>query len=185
MILVVGGTGFIGKTLLLGLQEAGLPAVTISRKPQHGFLAKHLPDVLSLSLASFFKQPEAVLSKVTGCVYLASSGRLGDNLDTPWFEAERMLAPLMRMLFVVLHNAKRPVPFVYLSSAAVYGRHDVPRLHETLEPRPTTAYGTGKAMAELAVAAAGRQAGCPTRVLRPSTPIGRWQSGNAGGRWGR
>lgn len=181
MILVVGGTGFVGKTLLVGLHEAGIEAVTVSRKPQHGFLKAHLPGTRALSLQSFFKRPKKLLSRIEGCVYLASSSRLGDHRDTPWHEAQRTLAPLMRMLHVVCNRTEGPLPIVYLSSAAVYGRQEGDSLVETMAPNPGTPYGTGKVMAEIAVASAGRQSGCPTRILRPSTPIGRWQAGNARG----
>lgn len=181
MILVVGGTGFIGKTLLLHLAELGLSAATVSRNPQRRFLDTHLPQVRVLTPQALRKRPKRLLSQLTGCVYLASAGRLGDHRETPWREAERMLAPLMRMLHIVSDGVPAPVPIVYVSSAAVYGRQSAPLLSEALPPQPISPYGTGKVMAETAVAAAGRQSGCPVRILRPSTPIGRWQAGAARG----
>jgi len=180
MILVVGGTGFIGKTLVEALQAAGRRALCVSRNPDTDFLERHAPGCTAMTLDALRDDPGRALQGIEGCVYLASAGRLGDHGDTPWLEARRMVGPLMRLLHLLGEHA--PVPVVYLSSAAVYGRRDKALfLRETMAPRPITPYGTGKAMAELAVAAAGRQSGMPTRILRPSTPIGRWQAGKARG----
>ena len=181
MILVVGGTGFIGKTLMQTLSAAGRPALAVSRQPDTAFLAAHAPGARAMTLDALRADPAPALAEVRACVYLASAGRLGDHRDTPWLEARRMLAPLMRMLHLLDAHAPAPVPVVFLSSAAVYGPRRAALLREGMEPRPVTSYGTGKAMAELAIAAAGRQGGFPTRVLRPSTPIGRWQAGAARG----
>lgn len=178
-ILLVGGTGFVGKTLAVALQAAGRAARIVSRQPDRDFQAAHAPSIPAHRLEAVLADPGPVLSGLSGCVYLASAGRLGDHRDSPWDEAERMLSPLMRMLYLLSRHA--PVPVVYLSSAALYGPRPDGLLQEDMDPRPVTPYGTGKAMAETALAAAGRQGGFPTRVLRPSTPIGRWQAGAARG----
>lgn len=182
MILVVGGTGFIGKTLLLRLRDAGVEAMTVSRDPDRRFLSEYLPQTRAVALDAFLDAPDEILGQIKGCVYLASAGRLGDNRQAPWVEAQQALAPLMRMLHLVGAPARGgPVPFVFLSSAAIYGSRDDLLLDETMRPLPRTPYGTGKAMAETAVEAAGRQYGFSTRILRPSTPIGRLQDGTAPG----
>lgn len=181
MILVVGGTGFIGKTLMQTLAAAGRPALCVSRGPDTAFLADQAPMARAMTLDALRDDPAPALAEVTGCVYLASAGRLGDHHETPWLEARRMLAPMMRMVHLLADHARPRTPVVFLSSAAVYGPRRAATLREGMEPRPVTPYGTGKAMAELALAAAGRQTGFPTRVLRPATPIGRFQAGAARG----
>lgn len=101
MILVVGGTGFIGKTLLLRLRDAGVEAMTVSRDPDRRFLSEYLPQTRAVALDAFLDAPDEILGQIKGCVYLASAGRLGDNRQAPWVEAQQALAPLMRMLHLV------------------------------------------------------------------------------------
>jgi len=174
MILVLGGTGFVGKNLVVSLHARGIPVRVVSRAPDAGFLEQHAPGTSVLRLEQFLTDPKSALFGVDTVVYLASTSTPGSNLDTPWHEARDTVEAAMRAISAVAEHSNANL--IYLSSGgAVYGEITADRISEDSELRPISPYGLGKRMTEAAIDFMARTQGLRTTILRPSNPIGRWQ----------
>lgn len=175
MILVFGGTGFVGKNLTHVMVGEGRRVRVVSRRPDTEFLAQYAPGAESLTLEKFLADPESGLFGVKAILYLASTSTPGANLDSPWREARDTVEVVMRVMTVVV--GRSDAPFVYLSSGGtVYGKCEVPLITEDTPLNPISPYGLGKKMSEAAVDFMIRTRGLKATVLRPANPIGRWQT---------
>lgn len=184
MILVFGGTGFIGKNLLEALHAQGRAAMTVSRHPELLFLMRHAPSVEPLSIEAFHGDPAAHLHGCRAVVYLASSSTPAVNLETPWREATDNLEPLLRVLHeVTSKSGPQGTPhFVFISSGGtVYGPTGGAAATEDMPLRPISPYGLGKKTMEAAVEFMARTRGLRATVLRPANPVGPWQRSRSQG----
>lgn len=174
MILVLGGTGFVGKNLVVSLHRRGIPLRVVSRTPDVGFLDSHAPGTSAITLEQFVADPKVALFGVDTVVYLASTSTPGSNIETPWREARDTVEATMRILFAVAHHSQANV--IYLSSGGtVYGETTADSISENSMLQPISPYGVGKQMAEAAIDYIARTQGLRATILRPSNPIGRWQ----------
>ncbi|WP_193143408.1 NAD-dependent epimerase/dehydratase family protein [Meridianimarinicoccus sp. MJW13] len=174
MILVLGGTGFVGKNLCVSLHARGIPLRVVSRAPDTGFLDANVPGASALRLEQFMADPKSALFGVETVVYLASTSTPGSNLDSSWREAHDTVEPAMRVMAAVAHHSQANV--IYLSSGgAVYGETTSEMISENTELNPISPYGLGKKMTEAAIDFMARTEGLKVTILRPSNPIGRWQ----------
>lgn len=181
MILVIGGTGFIGRNLLLRLHASGLPTITASRNPNQKFLDAYLPNVKALSMSELYAAPESILPKCSAVLWLAGGAGPGQNAKQPWLEMGDTVQPVMQMAHAVLEH-RSDAHFVFLSSGGtVYGNPDVCPVPENVPLRPISAYGFGKVVSEQALSLISATTGLRLSVLRPANPVGRWQSGDQQG----
>lgn len=175
MILVVGGTGFVGKNLLVSLQAQQRPVRVVSRSPDLNFIESHVPDAEGLTLERFVADPKAALFGVQTVVYLASTSTPGSNLETPWREAPNTVEAAIRVMSAVVRHSQAHL--VYLSSGGtVYGDNSAEKISEEMPLKPISPYGLGKMMVEAAIDFMARTQGLSVTVLRPSNPIGPWQT---------
>lgn len=180
MILVFGGTGFIGRNLVAELHRQGRPAMVVSRQPDRFFLATHAPSVENTTTETFLADPKSFLATSQAVVYLANTSTPGANVDLPWREASDNLAPMMRVAQAVAKESN--THFIYLSSGGtVYGQVPAPMAKEDDPLNPISPYGLGKKMGEAFLNYTARTAGLRHTVLRPSNPIGIWQSNRSQG----
>jgi len=174
MILVIGGTGFIGKNLAVFFYRKGIPLRVVSRAPNTTFLDAYAPGTTTLKLDQFLSDPKSALFGVKAVVYLASNSTPTSNLDAPWQEARDTLESTMRVMSAVAHYSE--ASFIYLSSGgAIYGETKLDIIPEDTDLQPISPYGLGKKMTEAAVDFTARSEGLNTTILRPSNPIGPWQ----------
>ncbi len=180
MILVVGGTGFIGKNLLGELHRQGHETIVVSRRPDQDFLARLGGACASVTTDAFLADPAAALRGCTAVVYLASGSTPGANLDTPWRDLDLNVAPAMRVMQAVATHSD--AHFIFLSSGGtIYGHTDTPEIPENCPLNPISPYGLGKQMIEAAIGYCQRSAGLRATVLRAANPIGRWQKSRSQG----
>lgn len=173
MILVIGGTGFVGKNLVVSLHARGVPLRVVSRDPDTAFLEAHAPGTSAITLERFMSDPRAALFDVQTVVYLASTSTPGSNLNAPWQEARDTVEAAMRVMSAVTENSKANL--IYLSSGgAIYGEK-LETITEDSPLHPISPYGLGKRMTEAAIDFMARSHGLKATILRPSNPIGRWQ----------
>jgi UDP-glucose 4-epimerase len=179
MLLIFGGTGFIGKNLCAELHGQGRAAMVVSRSPDAEFLKAYAPSITSMTLGAFWDAPEGPLSRATGVVYAAGVSTPGVNVDAPWNELSETVAPVMRLAKAV---ADADLRMIYLSSGgAIYGNTGGKMVPETRGMHPVSPYGLGKMQTEQALAYYHRAHGLRYVVLRPSNPVGRWQTNSAQG----
>lgn len=145
-ILVLGGLGFIGKSVVNKLTNKGF-SVTILTKFHadaegcfHGcsviksdFSYEHFKKVLSLHF-----------DKV---LMLSGNPHPSFSQNDPVIDIELGVIPLINLL-KALENTGFCGDFWYGSSVAVYGSHNEPVLKESFVPQPISPYGIGKLVAE-------------------------------------
>jgi UDP-glucose 4-epimerase len=180
VILVIGGTGFIGKNLLIALNRIGTETISVSRQPDLQFLEAHSPGTRALTVEQFISDPAAALFGCKAVVYLASISTPGANLEAPWREAQGTVEPLMRIMANVVQHSD--AHFIYFSSGGtVYGPNDALQISEDAPLNPISPYGLGKKMSEAAVRFMADTHGLRQTILRPANPVGHWQTSRSQG----
>lgn len=176
-VVVLGGTGFIGRRVVAGLLERGLPVSAVVRR------AHSLPAVLTQAaqdgrlrlLPGRLEDAQALaaaLQEAKTVVHLATGG--GDT----WEKIERsMIQGSVAVAEAAL--AAGVERFVYVSSiAALYAGADCGTavLEDSLEtdPKPEgrEIYSRGKMAAEKALLALHRERGLPLVIVRPGVVLG-------------
>lgn len=180
MILIIGGTGFIGKNLLVELVRQGYETTVVSRHPDQDFLLRHGKSSESTTTELFLADPASALIGCKAVVYLASSSTPGANLEAPWRDLELNVEPAMRIMQAVARHSD--AHFIFLSSGgAIYGHTDSPEIPEDSALNPISPYGLGKQMIEAAIGYTARSSGLRSTILRAANPIGRWQKSRSQG----
>jgi predicted dehydrogenase/nucleoside-diphosphate-sugar epimerase len=182
-VVVLGGTGFIGRRVVAGLLERGAPLSTIVRR------AHSLPALLTEAaeateaagehrlrlLPGRLEDPAALAAALRGArtvVHLATGG--GDS----WEKIERsMIQGSVAVAEAAL--AAGVERFIYVSSiAALYAGADCgsPVLEDSIDtdPRPEgrEIYSRGKMAAECALLDLHRERGLPLIIVRPGVVLG-------------
>ncbi|MVN87975.1 NAD-dependent epimerase/dehydratase family protein [Deinococcus sp. HMF7620] len=168
-VLVVGASGFVGRTLCQVLLDRGYQVIAASRT------GHHLPaGVVHQPLADLNGAIDwlPLLHGVSHVVYLAARVHvMNDELSDPLsaYRALNTAAP------VALARAAAPAGvhrFVYLSSVKVNGEASVRPLTEDDLPVPTDSYGQSKWEAEQQLLILGAQTGLSVSILRPPLVYG-------------
>ncbi len=179
--LVTGGCGFIGSHLAEALLAAGHDVVVLddlsTGTPDNLPAAASLlqGDVADPALAS-----EAVRG-VAGCFHLAAVASVERCSNDLLGTHRTNLGGTLALLDALARCG--PVPFVYASSAAVYGDAAEVPVSEAAPTRPQSAYGADKRAGELHAAVASHTHGIPTTGLRFFNVYGprqRWDSPYSG-----
>ncbi len=168
MILVTGGTGFIGSALVRALLQEGHRVRVLTRRPDgHPLLSRpgvepfvaDLTDPASLT---------GVAEGVEAVFHLA--GLLGGkSADPTAYEAlhVRGTGHLLEQF-----AGRFLVRFVHCSTTGVLGPIAHPPADESRPPRPSNLYERTKAAGERLVLERGRQQGTPVTVIRPGMVYG-------------
>ncbi len=179
--LVTGGCGFIGSHLAKALLNEG-HAVLVLDDLSTGVL-ENLPAGATLlrgDVADPAVAREAVRG-VSGCFHLAAVASV-ERCTADLLGAHRTnLGGTLALLDALAKQG--PAPFVYASSAAVYGDAASVPVSEAAPARPQSAYGADKRASELHAAVASHSHGIPTTGLRFFNVYGprqRWDSPYSG-----
>ncbi len=165
MYLVTGGCGFIGSHLSDALVAAG-HGVRVLDDLSTG-TADNLAagaTLLSGSVADAALVREAVQG-IDGCFHLAAIASV-QRSEEDLLGTHRVNLGGTLTLLDAIAAAGRRVPFVYASSAAVYGDCPVSPIGEDAPKQPQSAYGADKYGSELHAAVATHTRGIPTTGLR-------------------
>jgi UDP-glucose 4-epimerase len=146
--LVTGGCGFIGSHLADALVEAGhsvriLDDLSTGKREN----APANADVVVGDVGDL-DAVRSAMKGVDGCFHLAAiASVVRSNED--WLGTHRANLTGAINVFDTARNNGRPLPVVYVSSAAIYGDNQDTPLSETARPKPLTAYGADKLGCEL------------------------------------
>ena len=146
-ILLTGGTGFFGKSILDMVKQeklTGYAFTILSRNPEK-FL-RNSPEFAHLPQVEF----------ITGDVRNFSVSGMFDAMILGATPASTLIPDAeMRSIIIdgTLHSLEiaqkcQVKKLLFLSSGAVYGKQSVPQVSESAECRPVTAYGKAKLEAE-------------------------------------
>jgi UDP-glucose 4-epimerase len=166
-VIVTGGAGFLGSTLVPELVKAGyevhvvdnLSAGKIERVPKEATL--HQIDIRDEeSLDKLFE----TLGDIYGVFHLAALPRVQFSIDHP---KEAHSVNIDGLLNVFNASAKAKVHrLVYSASSSAYGNQEVLPLHEGLVPNPMSPYAAQKYYGEIMARNFSLHYGLPTVSLR-------------------
>lgn len=166
-ILLVGGTGFIGRALATRLHQEGCEVHVLGRRP-----AKELPDGVMEHTGDQADKAliRPLLERCSAVVHLAAATVPADTEWQPMAEAQASLMPALGFL-ECLQDFPGCRCLLISSGGALYGATDGGAT-EDLCPAPTSYYGAGKVALESFFQVFGqRQRGCLS-ILRPSNVYG-------------
>ncbi len=171
-ILVTGGAGFIGASLVRLLVSRG-DRVRVIDDLSTGSTA-YLDGVDCELVAASISDPHAVrgaLDGVVAVVHLAARAGIPDSISDPLGTFRANTAWTIELLDAArLAGVRR---FVLASTNAAIGDH-TPPLHEDLPSRPTSPYGASKLAGEAYVGAYAASFGMAACAVRFSNAYGPW-----------
>lgn len=175
-MIILGGTGFIGRHLSTALSARGRQAVVVSRTPDFGFLETYAPGVTGVELPRMLNDADDYFRAASTLVYLASTSVPATYASQPWNELSTNVQPAFELFDRAL--AVNPdLRVVFISSGGViYGSGHTTPIPEGAPLAPISAYGYGKLAIEEAIRFLGRTKGLSYAILRVSNPVGRWQA---------
>jgi UDP-glucose 4-epimerase len=175
-ILVIGGEGFIGRSLCEALLRGGYRVQSTSRSSTSvvpGGVARIRCDVRS---------PDVISPLLENCdfvVHLASASTPGSTAGRPLEEIEANLLPTLALLQAMQSHPF--LPLLFLSSAgSLYAGRGTEIFTEIDEVQPRSYHGAGKAAAENFIGAWSRQFERSAVILRPSNVYGPGQQKRRG-----
>ncbi|MEA2686455.1 MAG: hypothetical protein QOE93_1650 [Actinomycetota bacterium] len=162
MILVTGGTGFIGRNLVSALLEEGDDVRVLARRPD-GPVAVRLRQAGAEIVGGDVRDPDDVRKAAAGIsvAYHLAGGYRGQTAELWATHAEGTA----NLLDAVDHGTH----VVYVSSTAVYGWDQAWPADESSPVNPATEYGRAKVAAEELVRA---WRGGSTVIVRPTITYG-------------
>ena len=168
-VLVIGGSGFVGKALINRLNSIFPVIHTISRGHQK---IEKQPNVFhhrsSLDNPALLKK---LLPHCRVVIHLASETTPGSSILQPALEATNNLLPSLRFLECLQRYSH--LNLIYVSTGgAIYGDSENRKVSEDLPLSPLSYYGAGKAALEKFICAYSRQTGNRALILRPSNLYG-------------
>ncbi|MFJ6442194.1 NAD-dependent epimerase/dehydratase family protein [Streptomyces sp. NPDC091649] len=146
-VVVLGGTGFVGRHVCAALEGRGTEVAVVARRPPDHEVAG---PFLALDLARRpVRESAERLDALAPFAVVNSTGSIWGNTDAQMWEAAA--APTLRLLDVLALMESRP-RLVHLGSVLEYGRMRVGTVSDVAAPaRPTSAYGRAKLAATQAV----------------------------------
>ncbi|MCU0242502.1 MAG: NAD-dependent epimerase/dehydratase family protein [Vicinamibacteria bacterium] len=177
-VLVVGGSGFIGRHVVAALRSAEHAVVNADVRPPHNVVMGEQYVALNLLDAQTVERFARECGAWDGIVFLAAVIRQDTRID------ERAQDDLRLMVEAPLRLArsleKPPRVFVHASSIKVYSLPARQPMDEDHPTHPVTAYGVAKLCAEHYLDLLGARAGFPVTSLRLGFVYGPGQhAGNA------
>jgi ADP-L-glycero-D-manno-heptose 6-epimerase len=143
MIVVTGGAGFIGSNLVRELTRRGYDDIVVVDDLSDG---RKFVNLVGCTIADYFDKDEFLerlkngeLGKIDGILHQGACA-----VTTEW-NGRHMMATNYRYSVELLdHCLAERVPFVYASSAAVYGASTVFKENDAAAERPLNVYGYSK-----------------------------------------
>lgn len=168
-VLVTGGAGFIGRTVVRALIARG-DRVTVLDDLSTGNRSALSPD--ATLVVGDVTEPGLVGRLIAGAgieavIHLAAIASVA-RTTTDWSAGHRVNVGGSVAVLEAARDARpgQPVPVVYASSAAVYGACPAVPLVETAPTRPLSAYGADKLASETHARIGGALHGVPTLGVR-------------------
>lgn len=199
-VLLVGGAGFIGHNLALGLRNSGVEVMVVDnlminslidnvydtgRNPvQRQVYLNFLLDRFELLRESgvILRNADArVLADLnrifdefqpTKVIHLAAIASAVDARENPGLCFDLQLITLRNVLELCRANQKDINQVMLMSSSTVYGDFKNPTVDETTRPRPYGIYANAKYMAERLLRTYNHQHGLGICIIRPSALYG-------------
>lgn len=199
-IALVGGAGFIGHNLALGLRQYGAEVLIVDNLMQNNLLAnmteteidpfrrelnlnflrqrfEKLRDagvqMASADARSMIDMQEALTQfEPTKIVHLSAISSAVDAKKVPGHCFDLQLVTLRNVLEYTRVVPNNVDQVVFMSSSTVYGDFSTPTVDENVRPRPYGIYANAKFMGERLVRTYNDQYGLGVTIIRPSALYG-------------
>ena len=173
MLIIVGGSGFIGRHFRTLLAAKGEGSIIVSRDPELARLWS-FPGEVFVDAGEFMgARGSELIARARALVYLATVSAPATFADAPWKEIHQNVEPAAEFFLksaTINPGAKR---VLISSGGTIYGNTlQAGLVDEDQEAAPISAYGLGKLMIEKALQFAGRSYGVSYNILRLSNVIG-------------
>jgi ADP-L-glycero-D-manno-heptose 6-epimerase len=143
MIVVTGGAGFIGSNLVRGLNARGLDDIVVVDDLSDG---RKFSNLVDCRIADYLDKGELLerlrnrsLPKIDAVFHQGACA-----VTTEWNGRYMMETNYRYSVDLLEHCLAKNVPFIYASSAAVYGASTVFKEDDTAAERPLNVYGYSK-----------------------------------------
>lgn len=173
-ILLVGGSGFIGRALAESFAAEGREVHVLSRKSALDLPAGVLAHVGDQGEKAVLNP---LLARCAQVIHLASATTPSDTVWSPSAEAEASLLPALRFLECLQDFPESKMIFVS-TGGALYGNAEY--ANETMLPVPGSYHGAGKVALEAFFSVLGQRRSGGLTILRPSNIYGPGQALRAG-----
>ena len=186
-ILLTGGLGFIGHTIVRKLEDTNHTPIIVDNKSDYDgaidrveleALMKERQSLFKTDVTTYFEDivnAEALdkiieIQKPDTIIHLAAFPRAKVVIQNPQLGCDVILKGLLNLLESCRkHNVKR---FVFISSSMIYGDFDQDNNPETASTNPIEPYGIMKLCAENLVRNYNRLYGLEYSIVRPSAVYG-------------
>jgi dihydroflavonol-4-reductase len=177
-VAVVGGTGFLGATLVIELLEAGYTPIVVARRPER--VGKVLPRLIVEARYGDLMKPDSLRAALDGCAYVHSvAAMMGDIFTSPNPDqreaATRVNVDGTLNVLRAAHAAGAKRAVVTSSCTTRYrpggamANEDSPAIGDKVVP---DAYVTSKVLEEKAVAEFSQETGLEAVAVLPAGLIG-------------
>lgn len=175
MIIIIGGTGFLGKHLSIALNKEKIRHLSLSRNPDFDFPSKFAP-LTRVDRVSSLKSDENIesLRNAKLIVYLASSSTPASRMNSVELEIENAIKPAIHTLSEITSvNANAPIVFMS-SGGTIYGDGHTSPINEHSQIQPSTPYAYAKQSIESYLQYLANTSESKYTILRASNPVGKW-----------
>ena len=175
MIIVIGGTGFIGKHLSVGLHTGKIKSLSVSRSPDAAFLIKNAPSSVPVEISELSSESNlAAIKSATALVYLASNSVPSSPKNCIISEWRSNVRPAIENITKIQAINPR-IRVIYLSSGGtVYGPNHSTPISENSQLLPVTPYAYGKIAIENYLKFLSQTSESSYTILRVANPVGHW-----------
>lgn len=176
-IVVSGGAGFIGSTLVDRLMSAGHTVTVIDNLSggDRTFLAHHRASARFRLVVADVRQTDKLIKamgpQVDLVFHLAANADIARGVEDPTLDFEHSIVATFSMLQAMRHHGIKKL--VYTSGSGVYGDRGLSYFAETWGPlEPVSMYGASKLSAEGLVSAFTHLYDMQAWIVRPANIIG-------------
>ena len=168
-VLLLGGTGFVGKCLAARLKTLGKKCYIVGRNAS--MIHNEVSGDYYVSSLDNIQMLKELLPRCRVVIHLASDTTPGASVLQPTLEVTSNLLPSLRLLEELQKYSH--LSLVYVSTGgAIYGDYCGDKATEEMQVLPQSYYGAGKAAFEQFIHAYVKQTGNHAIILRPSNLYG-------------
>lgn len=168
-IVILGGSGFIGKALAQHYSHGGHQTITVSRSPLATLNSFHTHYDITLDNHRFLTP---LLADADVIFHLASDSTPSSSKLQPTLEGVNNLVPTLALLESLQSTSQALLVFIS-SGGAIYNHREARAPYqESSSAQPMSYYGAGKLAIENFIAAYTHQTGNSAIIIRPSNVYG-------------